>query len=256
MHLVYLDESGNTGSDLKNLQQPVFVLAALIVPEECWQKLEADLESTLPKFFPKGSPDTLEVHGADLRGGHRSFKGIPLATRIALRNEWLTIAQKHQLKVIYRAIVKKRFENWMHQTFGKGVQINPHVAAFPLVARVVDEFLAALPRKALGMFISDENKEIVHDIEKSIKVLRGITSTLRLGQIVEKGFFIDSTKSRVLQLCDLCALSARKKEEGKVGVALKGFDTKGVELLEPLIHRGNESLVDVLAWLTAQQQKP
>src|SRR4051794_2853837 len=98
-----------------------------------------------------------------------------------------------------------------------GVKINPHVAAFPLVARVVDEYLGGLPGKALGMFISDENKEIVHDIEKSIKVLRAVTGTLRLGQIVEKGFFIDSKKSRVLQLCDLCALSARKKEEGKMG---------------------------------------
>jgi hypothetical protein len=33
MHLVYLDESGNTGTDLKDKQQPIFVLAALIVSE-------------------------------------------------------------------------------------------------------------------------------------------------------------------------------------------------------------------------------
>lgn len=33
MHLVYLDESGNTGKDRKDSQQPVFVLAAMIVPE-------------------------------------------------------------------------------------------------------------------------------------------------------------------------------------------------------------------------------
>ena len=47
MHLVYLDESGNTGTDLKNAQQPVFALAALIVPEACWQSLEQELLSTL-----------------------------------------------------------------------------------------------------------------------------------------------------------------------------------------------------------------
>lgn len=253
MHLVYLDESGNTGTDLKDSQQPVFVLAGLIVPEDCWQELEADLEATLPTFLSKIPPDVIEVHGGDLRGGRGRFKGIPLDSRIALRDEWLKIAQRHKLKLVYRAIVKRRFENWVHQTFGTGVKINPHVAAFPLVARVVDEYLATLSGKVLGMFISDENKEIVHDIEKSIKVLRGITGALRLGQIVEKGFFIDSTKSRVLQLCDLCALSLRKKEEEKIGLPLKGFDAKAWELVEPLIHRGNEALVDVLAWLTAQQ---
>ena len=130
----------------------------------------------------------------------------------------VNIAKKHDLKVVYRAILKKRFENWMHQTFGAGVKINPHVAAFPLVARVVDEYLAGLPTKALGMFISDENKEIAHDVEKAMKVLRGVQGALRLAQIVEKGFFIDSKTSRVLQLCDVCALSVRKKEELKEGI--------------------------------------
>jgi hypothetical protein len=253
MHLVYLDESGNTGTDLKDAQQPVFVLSALIVPETCWQALETDLEAVLASVFPSQPLDYLEVHGGDLRGGRAQFKGVPLAARIALRDEWLKVAQKHPLTLVYRAIVKKRFERWMHQTFGTGVAINPHVAAFALVSRVVDDYLASLPGKALGMFISDENKEITHDVEKSIKILRGSVGSLRLSQIVEKGFFIDSKKSRVLQLCDLCALSARKKEESKVGITLKGFDQEGVDLIEPLIHRGNEALVDVLAWLTAQQ---
>ena len=70
---------------------------------------------------------------------------------------------------------------------------------------------------------------------------------------MEKGFFIDSTKSRVLQLCDLCAYSARKKEEAKAGKPIKTHDEQGVALIESLIHRGNEGLVDVLAWLTTQQ---
>jgi hypothetical protein len=180
---------------------------------------------------------------------------MDLKNRIALRKEWLSLAQKHQLKLVYRAIVKKKFERWMHDKFGTGVQINPYIAAFSLVARVVDEYLASLPNKALGMFISDENKEIIHDIEKSIKVLRVAEGKLRLGQIVEKGFFIDSKKSRVLQLCDLCALSVRKMEEAKIGIALKGFDQEGGPLVEPLIHKGDEAFLDVVSWLTDQQNQ-
>jgi len=33
MNLVYIDESGNTGLNLKDPQQPVFLLAAMILPE-------------------------------------------------------------------------------------------------------------------------------------------------------------------------------------------------------------------------------
>ena len=152
-------------------------------------------------------------------------------------------------------IAKKRFHAWITSTFGTGVRINPYVAAFPLIARVIDEYLASLPGSALGMFISDENKEIVRDVEKSIKVLRGMDGSLRLSRIVEKGFFIDSAKSRILQLCDLCVFSARKREERMYGMTGKSVDDNGIALLEPLIQSGNESLIDVLTWLTEEQNK-
>ncbi len=254
MHLVYLDESGNTGTNLNDSEQPIFLLAALIVPETVWQALELDLEQAISRLVPTMT-DGQEVHATDLRSGRGAFKGLSVETRIALLDEWLHIARKHDLKVVYRAIAKKRYQNWLHSTFGTGVLINPHVAAFPMVARVIDEHLAGLPGKPLGMFISDENKEIVRDVEKSIKVLRGMEGTLRLSQIVEKGFFIDSAKSRPLQLCDVCALAARKKEERKAGIPSKSIDDSGIKLLEPLIVRGNESLQDVLAWL-AEQRTP
>jgi hypothetical protein len=40
MHLVYFDESGNSGTNLRDPQQPFFVLAALTVPETEWVGLE------------------------------------------------------------------------------------------------------------------------------------------------------------------------------------------------------------------------
>jgi hypothetical protein len=55
-----------------------------------------------------------------------------------------------------------------------------------------------------------------------------------------------------LQLCDVCALSARKKEERKVGIAGITVDDSGIKLLESLIVRGNGSLQDVLVWLAEQ----
>ena len=171
MYLVYLDESGNTGTDLKDTQQPIFVLAALIVPETGWQPLEADLISTLRAQFSELPVDELEVHGSNLRIGRGPFKESLCADELVFAISGYS-GEKHGLKLVYRAIEKKRFERWIDQTFGPGVEINPYRAAFPLVAlRVVDDYLAALPGSALGMFISDENTEIIQDIEKSIRLL-------------------------------------------------------------------------------------
>jgi hypothetical protein len=253
MHLIYVDESGNTGLNFSDSEQPVFLLAALIVEETCWLELENDLETELRNLCPAIAAADGEIHATELRSGRGQFKGVSVDDRVAIRDRWLQVANKHKLKLVYRSLAKRRFHSWLVSTFGTGVTINPHVAAFALVARVVNEYLVALGPKELGMFISDENKEIVRDVEKSIKVLRRKDGALQLTRIVEKGFFIDSAKSRILQLCDLCALSARKKEERKEGLPAHSVDDTGIKLIEEMIHLGDDNLVDILAWLQEGQ---
>jgi hypothetical protein len=151
--------------------------------------------------------------------------------------------------------VKKRFQRWLIEQFGEGVLINPHYMAFPLIAQVVNAYLATVV-KDNGILISDENTEISPDIEKVTRFLRGVEGSLKLDRIIEKGFFIDSKKSLLLQLCDLATLSARKKEEHKEGLSIQSTDESGIELIEPLLfHVGDESFEDVIAWITEEEKK-
>ena len=255
MYLIYFDESGNTGNNLNDAQQPVFVLCALAVPETKWLQVEVDLQAEIEKLFPAPRPDNFEIHATDLMSGRRWFRKMPLDRRVAFRDAWFSVARKHELTIIYRTAPKKSFERWQHRTFGSGIVINPHVVVFSMVARVVDDWLKSLPDSPLGIFISDENKEIVRDVEKSIKALRGIGGPLKLGQIIEKGFFIDSSKSVVLQLCDLCAFTLRKKVEAKAGFRDDPLHHGGSALLDPLVHRGNENVQDVLRWVADEKMK-
>lgn len=252
MHLVYFDESGNSGNNLNDADQPIFVLGALIVPEDCWSSIEAGLEAELATHFPEIAAESEEIHSGDLRGSRGCFKGVAVPQRVALRDAWLKVAGDHNLKFVYRSISKKRYKKWLHEAFGSSVIINPHVAAFPLVSTVVNQHLAKLGER--GMFISDENKEIMRDVEKSIRQLRLTAGPLRLSQIIEKGFFIDSAKSRILQLCDMCVLHARKREEVQAGCDAKPFDVEGIKLIEPLILRGDEQIWDVIAWLKEERK--
>ena len=255
MHLIYLDESGNTGVDFNESRQPVFVLGALLVPENRWLQLETDLTVLVDRFFPAPRPADFELHATELINPRGYFRQFAIAQRLDFLQQALQLAARLQLRFIYRAILKKRFALWLENTFGAGVLINPHVAAFSLVAQVIQEHLKSQPGAPLGIFISDDNREVAPDVEKSIRVLRRDSSTLRLAQIIEKGFFIDSRSSLPLQLCDLCTYVARRKEEQKADFPVKLLDQSCIPWVDPLVHRGNESLTDVLAWLESQQKK-
>lgn len=255
MHLIYFDESGNTGTNLNAPQQPIFVLGALVVPEAGWLALEADLHATIEKFFPPPRPDDFEVHATELHNARDYCKAFSVSHRLEFRDAWLRVAQKHGLKFFYRQIVKKRFQAWIHQEFGPGWAINPHVAAFLLVASAVDAHLTSLGPSALGMFISDENKDIVSDVEKTHRLLRFTKGSLKLKRVIEKGFFIDSASSLALQLCDLCVYAARRREEQNAGFTVKPLDASGIALIDPLIVRTTEPMSDVLAWLTTEKKK-
>lgn len=256
MHLIYLDESGNSGNNLADPAQPVFVLCAMIVEEAHWLNLERSLEQSLQIHFVGKRPEEFEIHGNQLRNGSGFFKGVSIADRANFRNHWFALAAQHHVKVVYRAIEKNRYATWISKTFGPGVSINPHVAAFALVSKVVNDYLKNLPGKPLGMFISDENQEITVDVEKSIQVLRGSAGAIGLTQIVEKGFFIDSKKSLPLQLCDLFALWLRKHEEVSRGLAPSKFiDSGAFGFIQPMLHRADEGFQDVIAWLTSEEKK-
>ncbi len=255
MHLIYLDESGNTGMNLADHNQPVFVLAALIIAEECWQEVDQAIRITLDTFFPD-RPFNFEIHATELNNPRDQYlRQIPVIRRLEFRDELFKLAVQYKLKVVYRSIEKKRFQNWLLNEFGAGIILNPHIAAFPLVARVVDQYLSSLAGTQRGMFIIDENKEVLDDLEKSIQQLRMMEGVLQLQNIVEKGFFIDSRKSRLLQLCDLCAFAVRRKEEAQLGIKLNNPAASWISLADPLIHRGDEAFKDVTRWLSEQNKK-
>lgn len=255
MHFIYLDESGNTGNNLGDTAQPIFVLGALIVPENKWLKLEEELTAAIDQNFPAPRPDNFEIHATEIINPRGYFRAFPIEKRLYFFQSWLGIAHRNGLKFIYRAIEKKRYATWLQRTFGAGVVINPHVAAFSLVAQMCNEFLRTLPGSPLGSFISDENKQVAGDVEKSIRLLRGNHGPLHLDRIIEKGFFIESDKSLPLQLCDLCTYAVRRMEEAKAGLRSKPIDQVCIPWIRPLIHQGKEPLPDVLVWLESQQKK-
>jgi len=86
MNLVYIDESGNTGLNLKDTQQPVFLLAAMVLPESKWFSLERSFLNISKEYFGDPLPDPFEIHAKDLKNGRGVFdkldfhSGCPFVT--------------------------------------------------------------------------------------------------------------------------------------------------------------------------------
>ena len=172
VYLTYLDESGNTGLDLKDPQQPVFVLGALIVPTADWISIESELRTAVEQFFGELPEEDQEIHTHKLISGSKPFRSFGLRHCLDFQKVWMKIAQSYQLKFFYRKIFKPQFSAWLEREYGEAIKMNPHAMAFPLVSHAINQYLKRQPEHSLGIMISDEHKELSSDLEKSLRLLR------------------------------------------------------------------------------------
>ncbi len=87
MHLIYFDESGQTGNNLRDVAQPVFVLGALVVPETTWLAVEKDLQTAIDKHFPAPRPADFEIHATEISNPRKGFfKQFPIPHRLEFRD--------------------------------------------------------------------------------------------------------------------------------------------------------------------------
>jgi hypothetical protein len=184
VYLTYFDESGNTGLDLKNAQQPIFALGALLVPASDWASIETELQFENDRFFADLA-EPIEIHTHKLVNGSKPFRQYGNAHCMEFLKAWMAIAQKYRLSFFYRSIEKRRFDRWLTDHYGGGVKIDPHAMAFPLVSLVVNRYLREFEGPPLGIFISDEHAGLSSDLEKSLRLLRGGSGNLKLDQVIE-----------------------------------------------------------------------
>lgn len=249
MNLIYIDESGNTGLNLKDKQQPVFLLAAIVVHSSKWFPMEKEFNSIIQEFFGNCLPK--ELHAIDLRGRKKEFGNLPEGHNLIIRDRMLQLLIDYEIPLIYRSINKIKFERFCEDSYGPGIKISPYIMALPFVCMEVNALLQEKGSSELGMLIFDEQKESFNDAEKSIKTLRlDSKSVLKTTNIIEKGFFVDSKKSFALQLADFAALFARKLEEHNAGLKINKYDMQTFEKIKSLTKKSSESRIeDILEWV-------
>lgn len=83
MHFFYLDESGDTGANLADQHQPIFVLGGISVRDEGWSTTQEHLAQIVSDYFGGNTPDGFELHSKELLcpAGDGPFAGHELQRR-------------------------------------------------------------------------------------------------------------------------------------------------------------------------------
>lgn len=214
MHFFYLDESGCTGANLADADQPIFVMGGLSVRDEGWNQTQERFNQIISGYFRGNAPPNFELHAHDLLSpkGNGVFRGDPVEARCQLVRDVLALIEERHHDVHMFAIDKTRMaasECTAPIAFNSQV---PYLCAFDyLITFINDHVKYKLGKSARAMVILD-NKEQFHSEVESITHARryqGAPST-RVKWIVEFTHPVDSRKNPMVQISDLIVLCARR----------------------------------------------
>src|SRR5690348_13240184 len=106
MYLVYLDESGYTGQNLDDKDQPVHVMAAVFIHSPVWQDLQTHLHTCCRPIRAKYPIiKNFEIHATDIYRGNWPFKW-KTEDRFDLLDKALACFTSHDLPIVYGAVDK------------------------------------------------------------------------------------------------------------------------------------------------------
>jgi Protein of unknown function (DUF3800) len=200
LKLIYIDESGNTGTRIDDPMQPYHLIAAIAVEDANVRDVENDVRTLGLKHFGEVSRNTdFEFHGYEIhKGKGRYFSKLKVEQRIEIMEDLLGVLKSHNLQIIYTIINKQANKAKLH----------PHQLAFLFLIERIEDYL--VNENSLGLLIADENRDIeqrlINDLErfKTINTGFGYRPT-KIDHIVDSLHFVKSHNNHVIQLADIVA---------------------------------------------------
>ncbi len=198
MELLYVDESGKSG--LNDPVQPFHIMGGVIVSEQKWLAVEADLLARVDVLFPPPRPDGWEIHAFDIREARGLFTGVAKQPRGALIGAVLDVMDAHELVVEMVVIDKKAHKAKYHKPYP------PEELAYQFMIERFQYYLGRRSEDLRGMIVSDDQK----GQEQAVRTAHGRyrrqgSDYSAISQIVETPFFAPSHASCMLQIVDVAA---------------------------------------------------
>lgn len=203
MYLMYADESGNTGTDYDNKEQPVFVLVGVVIEDKYWNKVNDYFEEEKIKICSEFKE--YEIHTSELFNAPKSsiFNKYSWQENLKKLEKIVDLIVSLPIDIYSSYIYKPDFKKYINQTLGNNIKIDPYLYAFALN---YNDFNSDLKQKdSLGIIFSDELKNITNGIELLYPKLVSNNKN-----IIERSLYIDSKKNNFIQIADVLALYYNK----------------------------------------------
>ena len=199
MELLYLDESGSTGLDLDNKQQPYFVLAGVSIKDDKWHKVNDYFEQEKIKIYPDFSD--IEIHTNELFNSNQKspFYKNPWKDNLKILENLGDLISTLDIKLSYALINKKVYK----KHFGNNIIVDSYLYSFAVIYENFNSYLQK--QNSYGIIFCDELKNIEQSLEILYPRLKNDNKN-----IIEKTFYLNSKKNNFIQIADICSFYINK----------------------------------------------
>ncbi|HEX8245017.1 MAG TPA: DUF3800 domain-containing protein [Longimicrobium sp.] len=214
MYLFYIDESGNTGTDLDTADQPVHWMVALGVAPAALKRVEEEMLALAVRHFPeRARAADFEFHGSHIYARRGDCRGLRAEAAVQLYGELLDVLARNGgllfIVGIDKAKLKRRAQS------GRYAPDHPYRLAFMYLVERIDGWLherapRAATREVLGLLVADEQKEVHRQMIESFAAWRakGTQYSSRgkaIRHLVDTVHYVPSHDSWLIQLADCVA---------------------------------------------------
>lgn len=244
MYILYADDAGNTGTDYDNKHQPILSLSGIVVDTNEWNKwndyISEQQKIIIPDFGNCELHATEIYNGKKCRHGSYNFRRFTLEENLNILEKLIDLIVEINFPILTFVVRKDNLKRYCKKYYGSSVKIDPYLIAFPYITLFFNEFL--VNKDSNGLIFLDEQKPLVADIDTILDKLRLVNDSeffdIKVTNIIERALFLDSGKSKFIQLADICNFYInryRSMEYGRVPKEPKASHiTNMYKKIEPL----------------------
>lgn len=203
MYILYADESGNTGTDYDNKEQPIFVLGGFIVEDKKWHKINTIFNTEKIKISPL--LEHFEIHANELFNSSKKsiFDKNDWKENLKIIEQLVNLILSLDISFQYIAIDKKYFKHSINSIFKNPIKIDPYVYSFGLLYNKFSNYICSQKQKGL-IFLDD-----ILSIPEKLAPLYPVLSKNNTS-IIENAMFLKSQNTNFIQIADIYSFYVNK----------------------------------------------